>query len=113
MKTPVQDTSLFPVKERARARRSDPVSSFWAAQGIDYNHRQGLVLNALIKGPATQHEIIERVREAEGRYIAESTIRTGVSELQNNFHPPLVESLGPIGKSPSGHPANVYRRVVR
>lgn len=108
MKTAPQDTSLFSLEKRARARKTDPITSFWAAQGVDVNRRQGMVLDALVAGEATQHELIDRVREMHGSNIAESTIRTGVSELQRDG---LVESLGPIGLSPSGHKANVYRRI--
>lgn len=109
MKSAPQDTTLFPTKQRARARRTDPRTSFWAAQGIDCTYRQALVLDALVAGPGTQHELIERVRAMHGQGIPESTIRTGVSELAS-MNPPLVECLGPIGRSPAGKPANVYRR---
>lgn len=112
MKTPVQDTALFGTQPKARARRHDPATSFWAAQGIDVNRRQAMVLDALVYGKATQHEIIRRARELHGEHIAESTIRTGVSELENRF-PPLVRCLGAIGKAPSGKAANVYERISR
>lgn len=111
---PKQNSALFPVEQRARSRRTDPVTSAWAAQGIVCNRRQAMVLTALIQGQGTQHDIIKRAREIFGDNIAESTIRTGVSELmdETRFFPPLVESLGPIGTSPSGHKANVFRRKV-
>lgn len=112
MKTriPPQDSSLFATPPKARARRHDPITSVWAAQGVDVNRRQAMVLTALIQGPATQHEIIRRARELFGESIAESTIRTGVSELEHRF-PPLVEVTG-MGKAPSGKPARIYGRKL-
>lgn len=107
---PKQNTSLFVTEDRARARRRDPRTSYWAAQGIDVNARQAMCLDGFIAGPCTQHVLIERVRELHGQTIAESTIRSGVSELERKG---LVENLGAIGESPSGHKANVYRRVVK
>ena len=105
---PKQDTSLFSTPEKARVRKTDPITSVFAAQGIDCNRRQAMVLTALVSGEATQHELIRRARELFGD-IAESTIRSGVSELERKG---LVENLGAIGTSPSGHKANVYRRRV-
>lgn len=107
MKSAPQDTTLFRVEKRARARRTDPITSFWAAQGVNVNRRQGLVLDALVSGPATQHELIDRVRAMHGDQVPESTVRTGCSELQEMG---LVECLGAIGQSKLGRPANVYRR---
>jgi hypothetical protein len=104
-----QDTRLFDPTPKARRRRTDPITSFWAAQGVDVNRRQAQVLDALVRGQATHDELIDRVREMHGEQIAESTIRTGCSELQLAGY---VECLGPIGKSRRGHKANVYRRRV-
>ena len=111
MKTqPRQDTSLFPVKERARARRNDPRTSWYAARGIDVNARQAMCLDGFINGPCTQHELIDRVRRIHGAHIPESTIRSGVPELVEKGY---VECLGEIGTSPSGKTVNVWRRKVR
>lgn len=109
MRAPAQETSLFPTQERARRRRTDPITSFWAAQGIDCNRRQGMVLAAFIKGDATHEDLIERVREIyPDSPVADSTVRTGCSELMEKG---LVESLGAIGRTKFGKTCNVYRRV--
>ena len=110
--SPPQETSLFAPERRARARRTDPVTSFWAAQGVDVNRRQGMVLSAFIGlEKATQDDLIARARELYGD-VAESTIRTGCSELEQ-MSPPLVEWSGEYGTSARGGKARLYRRVVR
>lgn len=104
-----QDT-LFSVQQRARRRRTDPQSSFWAAQGIDCNRRQGMVLSAFVGiEDATHDQLIDRVREMFGD-VAESTVRTGVSELEAMG---LVEWTGLHGFSKRGGKARLYKRVVK
>lgn len=102
--------TLFPVQQKARRRKTDPISSFWSAQGIDCNRRQGMVLSAFIGlEDATHDDLIERAREMFGD-VAESTIRTGVSELEAIG---LVEWTGLHGFSKRGGKARLYRRVVK
>ena len=102
--------SLFSTPQKARRRRADPISSFWAAQGVDVNKRQGMVLSAFVGlQDATHDDLIERAREMFGD-VAESTIRTGVSELEAIG---LVEWTGLHGFSKRGGKARLYRRVVK
>lgn len=110
MKTPVQSTSLFDTQERARARRHDKNSSWWAAQGIDCTARQAKVLSAFVGlETATHDQLIDRARELFGD-VAESTIRTGCNELEAKG---LVECLGLIGTSKRGNRCGLYRRKLR
>lgn len=109
MKAPVQDSALFSVQQRARARRSDPVTSVFAAMGIDCTRRQAMVLTAFIGfETATHDQLIDAARERFGD-VAESTIRTGCSELEEMG---WVERVG-IGLSKRGHKCGLYKRVIR
>jgi hypothetical protein len=102
--------SLIAPPRTGRARRTDPITSRWAGWGIDVNRRQGMVLDAFVGlEQATHDELIDRVRAMYGD-VAESTVRTGCSELEELR---LVECLGAIGSSRRGKPARVYRRVPR
>ena len=100
---------MFPVKERARARRSDPITSWWAAQGVDVSRSEGLVLNALINGPAVPHIIWERILD-KGESITPQRVRTALSEMKKRG---LVHTTGKIGLSENGGPSREWARTVK
>ncbi len=49
--------------DKARARRTDPITSHSAADSVDVKGHRAVVLEALRFGPATDEELIDRIRQ--------------------------------------------------
>lgn len=99
-------TSLFPTEQRARARRSDPLTSWWAANGVDVSRSEALVLVALVNGPGTSDELWERIIGA-GHSITPQRVRTALSDMERRG---LTEPTGEYGMTLNGGRSRVWRR---
>lgn len=100
--------TLLSPEPRARARRTDPITSFWAAQGVDVKVSEGLVLNALISGPGTPHDLYLRIIE-RGHSITPQRVRTALSDMKARG---LCAPTGAMGISEHGGKSRVWGRVV-
>ena len=99
--------SLFDTEEKARRRKTDPITSFWAAQGVDVTRSEGLVLNAFIKGPGTSHQLYARIRE-QHHMTTPQRVRTALTTLRDKG---LVETVpGEYGPSENGGKSQIWRR---
>lgn len=98
--------SLFDVERKARRRRTDPITSYWAAQGIDVSASEGLVLNAFISGRGTSHELHQRI-VASGHSITPQRVRTALSDMEKRG---LTIRTGEYGLSENGGPSEIWRR---
>lgn len=103
----MSQATLFPMTERkARARKTDPLTSWWAANGVDVNRSEALVLVALIQGPATSDDLWERIIEA-GHTITSQRVRTALSDMEKRG---LAEPNGEYGMTLNGGRSRVWRR---
>lgn len=99
--------ALFDLERKARRRRSDPISSFWAAQGIDVSASEGLVLNSLVSGRGTSHELHQRIVQ-RGHRITPQRVRTALKELESRG---LTHRTGEYGLSEHGGKSEVWSRA--
>lgn len=102
-------SSLFPVDEHAHARRTDPTTSHEAAARVQVTQTQHRVLACLIKGPATDDEIVARFRDywPEDKTSPQS-IRSRRAELVVKG---LVLHDGTFGVSDLGGKSRKFRRA--
>lgn len=94
---------------RARARRSDPMTSQLAAASVErIRESQRTILELLrCQGPATDPEILARLRRLPGRFqMSESGARTRRSELVARG---LARDSGRRARLPSGRMAIVWK----
>lgn len=98
------------VPEKARARRQDPWTSHLAAEGVDVTRGQGIVLAAFIGGPATDDELVDRIKDYwPDVEITPQSVRSRRAELVRKK---LVEDSGKVGVTHNGGPSKVWRRVI-
>ena len=103
----MNQSSLFSTEEKARRRRTDAITSFWAAQGVDVSRSEGLVLNAFISGRGTSHQLYERIRQ-QHHMITPQRVRTALTTLRDKG---LVETVpGEYGPSEHGGKSVIWRR---
>ena len=104
-----QQPGVFDVPRfRNHWQRSDPETSRLAAQSITpakLSEVQGLVLDALEKGPATDEQILERVRRTSARRASPQSLRSRRCELVRHG---LVVDSGRRGRTEYGSSAIVW-----
>lgn len=102
-------TSLL-AQPRARARKTDPWTSHYAAQGVDVTRGQAIVLTAFSRGAGTDDQIIERIAHYWPEVqITPQSVRSRRAELVRKG---LIEDSGEVGLSHFGGRSKVWRRVV-
>ena len=99
--------SLFSVERRARARRNDPYTSWYATQGIDVSRSEAMTLTALVSGPGTSDEIWQRIVD-RGDPITPQRVRTALSEMRKRG---LTRTTGETKPSLNGGPSRVWTRA--